>query len=143
MDLEAILRALCAEVPDAIGAVLADADGESITTVRGAAPLPAGAHSEARRHIPRALDGTVAIDVFALRLAGAEPSPIMRALDERAATTGSGAPRAYEVRYRDLDTLVMPLDEGLYVALFVVRNVRRARALAALARARDALAGSI
>lgn len=132
MDLDAILTALCAHVPEAIGAVLADADGESIATVRGAAPLPTGAAVEARRHLPRALVTSVDLDVFALRLGGAEPSPILRHLDRHA--------RAYEVRYRDVDALVHVVGEELYVVLFLRRPAVRTRARVLLSRAATALA---
>ncbi len=143
MELEAILTALCAELPDALGIVLADADGESIVTVRGPAPLPSGTEAEVRRHLPRALESTIALDVFALRLAGAEPSPVLRALAERARSAGAGPLVAYEVRYRAVEVLVSAVDEELYVALFLRRPAQLDRARARLRHARASLVRSL
>lgn len=125
MELEHILRALCAAVPRAIGVVLADDDGESVVTVRGSAPLPHGARAEAERHIPRALAATTDVEQLALRLAGAEPSAVLRVLGPRHG-------RAYEVRHGAVDVLVERVDDELYVALFVLRPVLRAQARPAL-----------
>jgi hypothetical protein len=120
MELELILRQLCAAVPRAIGVVLADDDGESIVTVRGSAELPRGAREEAARHIPRALLATTDVEQLALRLAGAEPSAVLRLI-------GPGRFTAYEVRHREVDVLVERVDDELYVVLFVLRPALRAQ----------------
>lgn len=120
MELEPILRRLCAAVPRAIGVVLADDDGESIVTVRGSAALPRGAREEAARHIPRALMATTDVELLALRLAGAEPSAVLRLI-------GPGRATAYEVRHGVVDVLVERVDDELYVVLFVLRPVLRAQ----------------
>lgn len=120
MELERILRELCALVPRAIGVVLADDDGESVVTVRGLAALPPGAREEAARHVPRALAASTDVEQLALRLAGAEPSAVLRII-------GLGRCRAYEVRHGAVDVLVERVDDELYVVLFVLRPAVRAQ----------------
>lgn len=134
-----LLDALIAQLPDAIGGVLCDGDGEAIATARGKGALPPGGEEEARRHLPRAMASTVSVDVLALRLAAAEPVAALRALEISAKARGAGAVGGYEVRHPEMHVLVSALVDDVYLVLFVRHTARVAYARACLDRAKSPL----
>ena len=121
MELEQILEALCADVPEAIGAVLCDYEGETVVVALGAAEPPAEALVLARDHIPRNLALQMPLKAFLMRLAGAEPCALMRLFAAQCEGAGAGPLVAFSIRYREVDLLVERLPEDFYLVLAVRR----------------------
>lgn len=119
--LQAPLVALCRGVPDAIGAVLCDYEGETVASALGPAPAPAAAAARAREHVPRALALSMPVAEFLVRLAGAEPCALLNLFDGSIRKHGGGFLRAMHFRYSEVELLVRRLPEEFYVVLVVRR----------------------
>lgn len=143
MDLDAVVRQLCDRLPEAIGAVLCDFDGEAVVSAVGHAPAPQGAEVLARARIPRALASEVSLTDFLMRVSGAEPSAFLRAFDEQTRTRGLGPLEAVDLRFDEVDVLVRRLPEDYYVMLALRRPSRPSAARQEIEEARRSLAALI
>jgi hypothetical protein len=121
LELEAILHALCAAVPAAIGAVLCDFEGETVVAALGTAAPPAAALARAQDHVPRAIALHMPLPAFLMRLAGAEPCALLRLFSEAAAHGHAGGLAGFTVRYAEVELLVERLPEDFYLVLAVRR----------------------
>jgi hypothetical protein len=119
--LEEILERLTEEVPEAIGAVVCDFEGETVVAALGAAPLPKEALERARDHVPKQIPLVMPIGQFLLRLAGAEPCALLRQIEQRADQRGAGAVRSFHARYENVEILVDPLPGDYYLVLVLRR----------------------
>ena len=133
--LEGVLQALCLEVPDAIGAVLCDFEGETVVMALGAGDPPPEALARAQEHVPRALGLEMPLKAFLMRLAGAEPCALLRLFQGRCEIGHAGALQGLTMRYAEVDLLVERLPEDFYVVLAVRRPEVTAQALRAVRRA--------
>jgi hypothetical protein len=138
VDLQLRLGALCAELPDALGAVLCDYDGERVVSADGAAEIPEAALAAAARHVPRTLDAPDERRRFLLSIAGAEPCGPLAALGAVAERSGVGALSELGWTFRDVAVLVATLPDDYYLVLALRRPTVIAPAWRALrAAARD------
>lgn len=133
------LVALCRGVPSAIGAVLCDPEGETVVSALGSAPAPAAAEQRAREHVPRALELSMPVAEFLVRLAGAEPCALLNLFDGFIRKHRGGLVRALHFRYAEIELLVRRLPEDFYVVLVV----RRAAESASARRQLDAAARTL
>lgn len=99
MPFEYLLTNLLVEVPDAIGAIFLDDEGEAVEWV-----------SQRDR------------DPYDLKVEGAYHSIFKRQLDEVSLATDSGGVESYVYAGRDLVTLTQLLPDGYYVLLVVRRG---------------------
>ena len=143
MDLEEIVQRLAQDVPNAIGAIVCDYEGETVTLALGRAPLPAEAEDHARSYIPRAMVPDVDLGEFLLKLAGAEPCALIRLFDKHSKSHGTGPLTSLDLRYRGVDMLVRRLPEDYYVLLVLLRPALAARARVRLEAASRALAALV
>lgn len=141
--LEGPLRALCAAVPEAIGAVLCDFEGETVVTVLGGAEPPVEAQARAQEHVPKTLALTMPVAEFLMRLAAAEPCAPLRAFDARTRALGFGGVASLGARYAEVEVLTECLPEDFYVVLVVRRPSLSMRARHHLRRAAVALAPEV
>src|SRR5262245_18853795 len=143
LDLEEIVRSLLAELPEAIGAIVCDGEGEAVVSVLGASPPPPGAEEQARSRIPSKLAPAMSLSEFLLRVGGAEPCGLIAQLEECGTTRRVGALDGFDLRFSELDVLVRRLPEQYYVMLALRRPSARALAGARLETARARLAALI
>ena len=137
------LVALCRGVPSAIGAVLCDYEGETVAAALGPAPAPAAAEQRAREHVPRALDLSMPVAEFLVRLAAAEPCALLNLFDGFIQKHGGGLLRALHFRYAEIELLVRRLPEDFYVVLVVRRAAETASARRKLDHAAQTLAQAL
>lgn len=119
--LEEILERLMQEVPQAIGAVVCDFEGEAVIALLGAAEPPLEATAKALEHVPRQMSLDMPIGQFLLRLAGAEPCALLRMIDQHGRLRGAGTVRSLDVCYEKVEILVDPLPSDYYVVLVLRR----------------------
>ncbi len=131
MTLESELERLIAAVPEAIGAIVCDFEGETVVVALGSASLPREAEARALEHVPRRISLEMPVAEFLMRLGGAEPCAILRIAEDAGRRRGGGGIRSLHARYRAVEVLVDPLPEGYYLVL-----VLRRPALASHARFR-------
>lgn len=112
---------MCDRIPEVIGAVLCDQQGETIVSALGRAPVPPEAREKAQEHVPSRLDLNIPVGEFLVRLAGAEPCALLRSLQVTHAERGAGALDAYVARYGTVDLVVEQLPDDLYL-LVVLRR---------------------
>ena len=105
MPFQYLLTNLLVEVPDAIGAILLDDEGEAVEWVS--------------QH---------ARDPYDLKVEGAYHSIFKRQLEEVSRATDSGVLESYIFAGRDLVTLTQLLPDGYYVLLVVRRGSSQALA---------------
>jgi hypothetical protein len=129
--IEAALERLMQEIPEAIGAVVCDFEGETVLSSLGAAPLPPEAEEKAKDHVPKQIPLEIPLGQSLLRLAGAEPCAILRLLDQHGQRRGAGTVRSLHMCYERVEVLVDPLPSDYYLVL-----VLRRPALASHARFR-------
>lgn len=139
MDLTAVVQKLCEQVPEAIGAIICDFEGEGVVWAFGRAEVPAGAERNARSRIPQTLETSMSLPEFLLRITGAEPCALLRMFAEKSHARGLGAIRGLDLRFEEMDLLVRPLPEDYYVMLALRRPAIRAAAGARLDVAERAL----
>jgi len=140
VELERILEALCAKVPEAIGAVLCDFEGETVVTALGRAEPPVEAAARAAEHVPKNLALTMPVAQFLVRLAGAEPCAPLRLFSETCLRHRVGELGALEAQYATVELLVERLPEDFYVVVVLRRPALPGRARYHLRRAAVALA---
>src|SRR5262245_10045523 len=121
MELEAIVRELCARVPRAIGAIVCDWEGEAIACALGATEAPQGAEERAREHVPRAITLTMPGSEFLVRLAGAEPAGLLRVFGQSGERCGTGELTSLEVSYQEVSVLIDRLPNDFYLMLLLRR----------------------
>jgi hypothetical protein len=119
VDLQVVVEDLCRAIPSALGAIVCDYEGESVVHALGQAPLSPSAERNARSLIPRALQPTMSIEEFFLKLAGAEPCALLRMLEEPSRGHGFGGLVSLEMRYQGMDLLVRRLPDEYYVVLLL------------------------
>jgi hypothetical protein len=117
MPFQYLLMNLLVEVPEAVGAIFLDAEGEAVEWV-------------SQRHR----------DPYDLKVEGAYHSIFKRQLEEATAATEAGALESYIFSGRDLVTLTQLLPDGYYVLLVVRRNGSPALASHHLRRVAQAIA---
>jgi hypothetical protein len=127
-DLEGIVRDLCAQVPQAIGAIVCDWEGEAVVCALGGATVPPEAELRARDHVPRAMELTMPVSEFLVRLAGAEPAGLLRVFGECGERFGTGCLDALEVSYREISILIRRLPNDFYLMLLLRRPAITAQA---------------
>lgn len=143
MDLVDVLDALCGDVPEAIGAIVCDFEGELVVHAAGPAPVPEHAVQEAADHIPEALSDREATREFVLRLAAAEVCTAVRQSDETLRGCRASGLQGLEMRFAEVDLLVHTLPDDYYVVLAAARPALLARARMRLAQAARGLAPMI
>lgn len=143
MELSAVVERLCAEVPEAIGAIVCDYEGEAVVWAFGRGELPSGAERNARSRIPQSLELQMSLTEFLLRITGAEPCGLLRIFGEKSTARGLGTIRSLDLRFESIDLLVRPLPEDYYVMLAVRRPAIRAAAGARLDTAERVLTSLI
>jgi hypothetical protein len=116
MAFKSLLGALLAEVPQALGAIFVDPEGEAVDWVARAG------------------------DAFGLKIEGAYHSIFMRQLHSVAAATGSGGIASVVLAGSRLVTLTQTLPDGYHVVLVVDRDASQAQALNCLRRSARAFA---
>ena len=121
MSLEAILTQLLSDVPEAIGAIICDFEGEMVTSVLGAAPIPLAAQAKALEHVPKQIPLDIPIGQFLMRLAGAEPCALLRLIEEHGRRRGAGGFLSLHVCYEMVEILVDPLPSDYYLVLVLKR----------------------
>jgi len=99
MPFHYVLTNLLVDVPEAIGAIFLDAEGEAVEWVIQGSSEP-----------------------FHLKIEGAYHAVIKRQLDAAAANSGVGAVRSYALVGRSLATLTELLPDGYYVVLVAHRT---------------------
>lgn len=117
MPFQYLLTNLLVEVPDAIGAIFLDDEGEAVEWV-----------SQHDR------------DPYDLKVEGAYHSIFKRQLEEASNATSSGALQSYIFAGRDLVTLTQVLPDGYYVLLVVRQGGSPALADYHLRRVAEAIA---
>ena len=137
------LVALCRGVRGAIGAVLCDFEGETVASALGLASAPKAAEQRAREHVPRAMDLSMPVAEFLVRLAGAEPCALLNLFDGSMKKHGGGVLRGLHFRYAEVDLLVRRLPEEFYVVLVVRRPAESGSARQKLEHAAEALARAL
>lgn len=140
LRLEDPLEALCAAVPEAIGAVLCDYEGETVVNALGSAAPPAEAEARASDHVPKNLPLTMPVAEFLVRLAGAEPCALLRQFVVGNRAGAGGQLRSFSTVYEQVEMLVHCLPEDFYVVLVVRRPAIEGRARFHLAQAAEILA---
>lgn len=140
MELQQAVDTLCASLPEAIGAIVCDFEGEAVVWAVGAATPPEGAERNALSRIPRALQPTMPWVEFLLRISGAEPCALLRLFGERSAARGVGGIVDLDLRFEAIDLLVRALPEDYYVMLALRRPALAGLARDSLDRARKHLA---
>lgn len=121
MELQEILDRLVASLPDAIGAVLCDFEGETVVAALGPARAPHEAETYAREHLPRSMAVSMPVQEFLVRLAGAEPCALLRLFQEQSHLHGSGTLTMLELRYVDVDMIVDRLPNDFYLVALLRR----------------------
>ncbi len=123
------MQVVCDKVPEVIGAVLCDQQGESIVSALGTADAPPEAHDKAKEHVPTQMGLSMPVGEFLVRLAGAEPCGLIRQLQMAQNERGAGTLDAYVARYAEIDIIVEQLPEDLYlfVALRRPASIGRTR----------------
>lgn len=140
MEFTDILEALCQQVPEAIGAVLCDFEGETVVTALGRAAPPHDAIVRAQEHVPKAMALSMPVAEFLVRLAGAEPCALLRQFADVGVRRQAGGLRTLEMQYREVQTFACRLPEEFYVVLVTRRPALSGRARACVSRAAAALA---
>ncbi len=139
-ELQQILIDLCARVPDAIGAVCCDYEGETVVSSLGKANASQEAQARAMEHVPRRMKLTMPLGEFLVRLAGAEPCALMRMFAEIGARVGAGSLQGLSARYADVEMLTHSLPNEYYIVLLVRRPAVQAMARRHLSVAAEKLA---
>ena len=116
MPFNYLLTNLLVDVPEAVGAIFLDPEGEAVDWVT--------------RHG----------DPYDLKVEGAYHSIFIRRLEEASLETRVGSIDSYVIDGSRLAALTQSLPEGYYVVLVMHRSGSRARALHHLRRACDAIA---
>ncbi len=116
-----MVQVVCDRIPRAIGAVLCDQHGETIVSVLGAADVPPEARDRAKEHVPTRIGLNMPVNEFLVRLAGAEPCALLRQLQVANDGYAAGVLDGYVARYAEVDLIVEPLPEDLYL-LVVLRR---------------------
>jgi predicted regulator of Ras-like GTPase activity (Roadblock/LC7/MglB family) len=119
MPFNYLLTNLLVDVPQAVGAIFVDPEGEAVEWVT--------------RHN----------DPFDLKVEGAYHSIFMRQLEQLTANVEAGAIDSFVIEGSRLVTLTQALPDGYYVVLVVDRNGSRAHALHRLRRAAEVIANEI
>jgi hypothetical protein len=119
-DLKNTLDELCQRT-GAIGAVLCDDEGETVTAALGPQPISEGAEARARDHIPRSMQVEMPVGEFLVRLVGAECCGLVRMVDRVLRDQLDGPLSGLHLRYRDLDLLLQPLPEDFYLLVLLRR----------------------
>ena len=119
--LEETLERLMHAVPEAIGAVVCDFEGEAVVSSLGDAPLPHEAVDHAMDHVPKQIPLQMPIGQFLMRLAGAEPCALLRMIDQHGLKRGAGTVRSLHVCYEKVEILVDPLPSDYYLVLVLRR----------------------
>lgn len=119
--LKAPLQQLCARVPEAVGAVLCDFEGETVVTRLGAAAPPSAAALRAQDHVPKTLAMQMPVAEFLMRLAAAEPCAPLRHFAACTRAGGFGAVHGLEARYAEVEILTECLPEDFYLVLVLRR----------------------
>lgn len=140
MNLDAVLEKLVGEVPEAIGAIICDYEGETVVTALGPAAPPEEAERRAMEHVPRAMALTMPVSEFLMRLAGAEPCGLLRTFDRQAKKRGGGRIKSLFMRYEAVEVMVDQLPNDYYLVLVLRRPALAGHARYHLADARDVLA---
>jgi hypothetical protein len=135
VELAAIIRELLDHLPRAIGAVVCDWEGEAIACALGAADVPAGAKELARDHVPRALELTMPVSEFLIRLGAAEPAALLRMFEESGKKRGTGELSWLEARYEAVEMLVCRLPNEFYLVVVLRRPAVAAEARRHMVRA--------
>ena len=138
-NLTEILTHICETIPETIGVIMCDQEGEKVVGVAGKATLPTGAADRARSQLPANMQSEISSREFVLRIVGAEPCALLRLLDERGQASGAGRVDSFDLRYRELDLLVQRLPEEYYVVLALRRPNVIALAREALSSAAEAI----
>jgi len=120
MPFHYILTNLLVDVPDALGAVFVDGEGEAVEWVSNREGPP-----------------------FELRVEGACHAPVQRRLARLTAASGGGGLRSYALVGSRLTTLTEILPHGYYVVLVARRSGSLGLARFHLRRAAAAIAGEI
>ena len=119
MPFDYLLTNLLVDVPQAVGAIFVDPEGEAVEWVT--------------RHN----------DPFDLKVEGAYHSIFMRQLEQLTANVDVGAIDSFVIEGSRLVTLTQALPDGYYVVLVVDRSGSRAYALHRLRRAAEVIANEI
>ena len=119
MPFNYLLTNLLVDVPQAVGAIFVDGEGEAVEWVT--------------RHD----------DPFDLKVEGAYHGIFMRRLEQLTANTDAGAIDSFVIEGSQLVTLTQALPDGYYVVLVVDRSGSRAHALHRLRRAAEVIAKEI
>jgi len=119
MPFNYLLTNLLVDVPQALGAIFVDPEGEAVELVT--------------RHG----------DPFDLKVEGAYHSIFLRQLDALAASANAGTIDSFVLEGTHLTTLTQALPDGYYVVLVVDRSASRAQALERLRRAAQVFAEEI
>lgn len=143
MEMNAIIERLCRQVPRAIGAILCDYEGEAIACALGAAPAPDEAQLRAKEHVPKAIELTMPVNEFLIRLAGAEPCGLIRSFGQTAQKSGAGDLASLEIRYREVEMLVESLPNECYLVLVLRRPVITAEARRIMSEASRLLSSQV
>ena len=119
MPFNYLLTNLLVDVPQAVGAIFVDPEGEAVEWVT--------------RHD----------DPFDLKVEGAYHGIFMRQLEQLTANVDAGAIDSFMIEGSRLATLTQALPRGYYVVLVVDRSGSRAHALHRLRRAAEVIAEEI
>jgi predicted regulator of Ras-like GTPase activity (Roadblock/LC7/MglB family) len=119
MPFNYLLTNLLVDVPQAVGAIFVDPEGEAVDWVT--------------RHN----------DPFDLKVEGAYHSIFMRQLDQLTASVNAGPIESFVLEGSRLVTLTQALPDGYYVVLLVDRSGSPAHALHRLRRAAEIIADEI
>ncbi len=119
MPFNYLLTNLLVDVPQAVGAIFVDPEGEAVEWVT--------------RHD----------DPFDLKVEGAYHYIFMRQLEQLTANVDAGAIDSFMIEGSRLATLTQALPDGYYVVLVVDRSGSRAYALHRLRRAAEVIANEI
>ncbi len=139
LRLEDPLEALCAAVPETIGAVLCDYEGETVVNALGKAAPPDEAKDRATEHVPKNLALTMPVAEFLVRLAGAEPCALLRQFMVGNQAAGGGQLHSFSTGYEHVVMLVHRLPEDFYIVLVLRQPAVEGRARFHLARAAEIL----
>ena len=119
MPFNYLLTNLLVDIPQALGAIFVDPEGEAVELVT--------------RHG----------DPFDLKVEGAYHSIFLRQLDALTASANAGPIDSFVLEGTHLTTLTQALPDGYYVVLVVDRSASRAQALERLRRAAQVFAEEI
>ena len=115
IDLQDVVQGVCDQIPEAIGVVLCDQQGETIVSALGNSDVPPDAQSRAKEHVPSRMGLNMPVNEFLVRLAGAEPCALLRQIQAAQNERGAGTLDAYVARYAEVDLIVEQLPEDLYL----------------------------